>query len=570
MSLKTDSERDSLIASEFNQKLLKEAEATVDQVPAIVYATRTADELQFELNVHQIELEMQNETLRQLQIKLEESLARYVDLYEFAPVGYLVINSEAMIAEANLKASTMLGVARSKLIHRRFAQFIADQDKDRWHLMFVSLKNAEIGREQNFDILLERHDRSSIHANVSCQRMDNRSESHMLRVVLTDITARKHTEHALHEQESSYRNLINSIDEGFCVIEVIFDACEKPIDYLFLEINQSFEKQSGLLRATGKRMSEFSRNHETYWYEIYGKVALTGEPIRFENVVNGLNSRWFDVYACRLGGPESRKVSVLFQDITERKHTDAALIEAKLASDLASNAKTEFLSRMSHELRTPLNTILGFAQLLETGTPPPTDTQNVKLNHIIKAGWYLLEMINEILDLSAIESGKLSLLREAVSLTEVMSECQSMLEPQTHKLDIHINFLPFDNTWFVYADRIRLKQVLLNLLSNSIDYNREHGTVEVKCTCIHERLRISIEDSGLGMPEEQLLHLFQPYSQLRQESSMQQGMGIGLVMAKHLVELMNGTIGAESTVGAGSEFWIELDRYIVLNLADGN
>jgi len=135
MSLKTDSERDSLIASEFNQKLLKEAEATVDQVPAIVYATRTADELQFELNVHQIELEMQNETLRQLQIKLEESLARYVDLYEFAPVGYLVINSEAMIAEANLKASTMLGVARSKLIHRRFAQFIADQDKDRWHLM---------------------------------------------------------------------------------------------------------------------------------------------------------------------------------------------------------------------------------------------------------------------------------------------------------------------------------------------------------------------------------------------------------------------------------------------------
>jgi CheY-like chemotaxis protein/two-component sensor histidine kinase len=226
---------------------------------------------------------------------------------------------------------------------------------------------------------------------------------------------------------------------------------------------------------------------------------------------------------------------------------------------------------MSHELRTPLNAILGFAQLLESGSPPPTDAQNVRLHQIIKAGWYLLELINEILDLALIESGKLSLSREPVSLAEVMLECQAMIEPQAQQRGIQINFLPFDKTWFANADRTRVKQVLINLLSNAIKYNREQGTVEVKCTesapgCI----RISIRDSGAGLPAEKLAQLFQPFNRLGQENGTEEGTGIGLVVTKRLVELMGGTIGVESTIGVGSEFWIELIRDVTPQLAAGS
>jgi PAS domain S-box-containing protein len=265
------------------------------------------------------------------------------------------------------------------------------------------------------------------------------------------------------------------------------------------------------------------------------------------------------------------------RDITERKRLDQVLQDknselesARLVAEKANLAKSEFLSSMSHELRTPLNAILGFAQLLEAGSPPPTAAQIVRLHQIIKAGWYLLELINQILDLAVIESGKLSLSREPVSLIDVMRECQAMIEPQAQQRNIHINFLPFDNTWFANADRTRVKQVLINLLTNAIKYNREHGTVEVKCTATLERIRISIKDSGAGLPPEKLAQLFQPFNRLGQEAGTEEGTGIGLVVTKQLVELMGGSIGVESTVGAGSEFWVELIQDVTPQLSAGN
>ncbi len=251
--------------------------------------------------------------------------------------------------------------------------------------------------------------------------------------------------------------------------------------------------------------------------------------------------------------------------------TKIQLESAKLMAEKASLAKSDFISQMSHELRTPLNSILGFAQLLEGGSPPPTPAQSVRLNQITKAGWYLLELINEILDLAVIESGRLSLSREPVSLADVMRECQSMTESQAHHRGIRLSFLPFDNSWFVNADRTRVKQVLINLISNAIKYNRENGTVEVACTAITpERIRIRVKDSGAGLPPEKLVQLFQPFNRLGQESGSEEGTGIGLVVAKQLVELMGGAIGVDSIVGVGSEFWIELIRDITPQLAPGS
>ena len=251
--------------------------------------------------------------------------------------------------------------------------------------------------------------------------------------------------------------------------------------------------------------------------------------------------------------------------------TQAQLEHAKLAAEKANRAKSTFLSNMSHELRTPLNAILGFAQLLEVGSPPPTPTQSVRLQQITQAGWYLLDLINEILDLAVIESGTLSLSHESVSLIEVMRECEAMIEPASQQHGIQISFLPFDLECHVWADRTRVKQVLINLLTNAIKYNREQGTVEVRCSlATSERLRITVKDSGKGLPPHQLAQLFQAFNRLGQDAGPEEGTGIGLVVTKQLVELMGGTIGVESTVGVGSEFWIELNIYQIPPLAEGN
>jgi PAS domain S-box-containing protein len=255
-------------------------------------------------------------------------------------------------------------------------------------------------------------------------------------------------------------------------------------------------------------------------------------------------------------------------DNSVRKRVESELNEAMAAAEKANRAKTDFLSGMSHELRTPLNAILGFAQLVESGSPSPTPSQKRSLDQILKAGWYLLELINEILDLALIESGKLTLSREPVSLVEVMLECRAMIEPQAQKRGIGMTFPRFEIPYFVKADRTRVKQVLINLLFNAIKYNKPGGAVAVECALASPAsIRISVRDTGVGLAPEQLAQLFQPFNRLGKESGTEEGTGIGLVVTKRLVDLMGGTIGADSTVGVGSVFWIELTRTSAPQLA---
>lgn len=246
-------------------------------------------------------------------------------------------------------------------------------------------------------------------------------------------------------------------------------------------------------------------------------------------------------------------------DNSVRKQVELELTDAMAIAEKANLAKSDFLSGMSHELRTPLNAILGFAQLMESGAPVPTPSQKRNLEQILKAGWYLLDLINEILDLALIESGKVTLSEEPVSLAEVMLECRAMIEPQAQKRNIGMTFPRFDVPMFVKADRTRVKQVLINLLFNAIKYNKPGGSVAVDCAVNpRDSVRISIRDTGKGLSPEQLTQLFQPFNRLGKETGAEEGTGIGLVVTKRLVELMKGTIGVDSTVGTGSVFWIEL------------
>ncbi len=511
-----------------------------------------------DLQVHQIELEMQNEELRDAHVALDFERARYFDLYDLAPVGYCSVSRQGQIMQANLTAARLLGTTRSELLGQRWSHFIHPEDADLHYLQ--SKKLLESGEPQSCELRLTRRDGRALWAQWSATAAINLDGDTELREVFSDITARKVAELALIESGENYHKLFNSIDEGFCIIEMIFDQAGNPVDYRFLQTNPSFERQSGLHRAAGKRIQELKPGDSGHWLETYGEVALTGEPVRMVDEAQGPEGRWFDVHASRLGGPESRRVAIVFNDITERMQVEIRLREAKAAADKANRAKSEFLSNMSHELRTPLNAVLGFAQLIKSGSPTPTPVQERNVDYILKAGWYLLALVDEILDLAVIESGRPSLSMASVSLDEVMRECQAMVEQQAKSRGIHMRFPQEHAPLPVHADRKRVKQVLNNLLSNAIKYNRAEGTVAVDWVLTGEgRVRISVTDSGHGLSEDDIGQLFQPFSRLGKDAGREQGTGIGLMVSKLIVEMMGGAIGVRSIVGEGSVFWVEFN-----------
>ena len=262
-----------------------------------------------------------------------------------------------------------------------------------------------------------------------------------------------------------------------------------------------------------------------------------------------------------------QEVMRLNQELEVRVHertmqlemTNGELAMAMEEARSANYAKSAFLSSMSHELRTPLNAILGFAQILSSDRLPSTLEQKKEFaGHILKSGRHLLTLINEILDLAKVESGTVSLSLEPVGLDAILQECRDMIAPLASQRGIGMAF-PDACPLNVLADRTRLKQILLNLLSNALKYNREQGQVAIECVPhAGGRVRISVRDTGVGLDAEQLALLFQPFNRLGQEGGTEEGSGIGLVVTKRLVELMDGNIGVSSAPGEGSIFWIEL------------
>ncbi|HYJ05247.1 MAG TPA: ATP-binding protein, partial [Chthoniobacterales bacterium] len=233
---------------------------------------------------------------------------------------------------------------------------------------------------------------------------------------------------------------------------------------------------------------------------------------------------------------------------------------AKAEAERANHAKSDFLSRMSHELRTPLNSILGFGQLLDRQSP--TERQRPRIRYILSAGRHLLNLINEVLDISRIEAGNLQLSLEPVCIEEAIGEALDLMRPLAAERSIGVApSLSLDTATYVLADRQRLKQVLLNLLSNAVKYTARRGSVTVSFDDAgNGAKRIMVRDTGAGIPVEKLARLFTPFDRLGAEQSTVEGTGLGLALCQRLVQAMQGSIGVNSTLGSGSTFWLELPQ----------
>ena len=553
-----------------------------------------AADLLHELQVHQVELEIQNETLRLAQTELEDSRDRYVELYEFAPVGYLMLSREGQITSINLTGAALFGEDRKKLLRRRIDRLIAPEDRERWQRYFVHAMQHD--DKQICELTLQRSDDTRFYVRLDSRLTKADVAAPVMRITLTDITARKQAEEALVKAGALQSAIFNSTNfssiatDARGVIQIFNVGAERMLGYTAADVVNKLtpanlsDPQEVVARAkalSAEFGTKITPGFEALVYkasrgieDIYELTKIRKDGGRFPAMVSvtALRDAQNAIVGYLLIGTDNtarqqiEAARALLEHTLQEKNTE--LERAMFVAEKASLAKSEFLSRMSHELRTPLNAILGFAQLIESGSPPPTPTQKRSIDQVLHAGWYLLELINEILDLALIESGKLSLSMESISILEVLHDCQAMIEPLAQRSDIRLSFPQSDDHYFVHVDRIRIKQVLINLLTNAIKYNRVGGSVEVTCSAItNERLQINVRDTGEGLPPEKLAQLFQPFNRLGQEAGAEEGTGIGLVVSKRLVELMGGEVGAESVVGAGSMFWIELNLASELQFA---
>jgi PAS domain S-box-containing protein len=396
-------------------------------------------------------------------------------------------------------------------------------------------------------------------------------ETRCLLSVVVDITERKQAEEQLQWNKTLLEMMSNSSPLGFLVVD------NRTDDILYY--NKRFCQIWGIEELEEQMHRGELKNNDIIPYCLPVLVDIPAfaescKPLQDENNRTVLsdeipfsNNRTIHRYTTQIRGIDDQYFGrfYIFEDISEEKLAKQELMDARIEAEQANLAKSEFLSRMSHELRTPMNSILGFAQLLEIGELNARQSKGV--NHIMKSGKHLLDLINEVLDISRIEAGRLSLSLEPVQLSSVIPEMIDFIKPQLNERQVSIELIESNsNQLFVKSDRQRLKQILLNLLNNAIKYNRECGSIQVKTELQPagdseiRMIRISVTDTGLGISEEDLPKLFKPFERIGAEKSATEGTGLGLSVVKKLIEAMGGKLGVESKTEIGSTFWIELPQ----------
>jgi PAS domain S-box-containing protein len=369
-----------------------------------------------------------------------------------------------------------------------------------------------------------------------------------------DVTERRQADQAVREREATLQAVVNASPD----IIAILDG-----EGQIRSMSQAIERITGRPSSDRVGRSAFGSDiihpddlagfSETQRRVLHGQIEHAAMRLR----VRHADGHWLTLEAHSRPMAVPAGVLVVSRDVTEQAAMEEELRLAKLAAEQANEAKSEYLSRMSHELRTPLNAILGFAQLLELDDLDTEQRDN--LGHILSGARHLLSLINEVLDIAAIEAGRLSLSLEPVALADVVAETVSLIRPLADQQNIVVVGPEVSCSSHVLGDRQRLKQVLLNLLSNAVKYNRQGGSVQLACEPLDGgRLRITVTDTGLGVPPEAVERLFVPFERVTNEQSGIEGTGLGLPLSKRLAEAMGGTLDLASTPGQGSTFWVEL------------
>jgi PAS domain S-box-containing protein len=536
-----------------------------EQLHDEIAARRKIEETQ---HVYQIELETQNDELRVSRTALEAARARYFDLYDLAPVGYCTISEPGLILEANLTAASLLGVARGALVAQPFARFVVAQDQSLYAMFRKQI--LETGEAQACELRMPRPDGTHFWAHLAATLAHEPDGAPLLRVVLNDISERK-------AAEQQIRKLSLAVEQS--PESILITDLDARIEYA----NETFVWTSGyrleeIIGRNPRILQSGKCAPETY---IAMWAALSqGRPWRGELQNRRKDGSEYVEFAVitPLRQPDGRITHYVAvkEDITEKKrigleldghrhHLEelvaqrtTELLASRQLADAANKAKSAFLANMSHEIRTPMNAILGMANLLRRGGITPAQAE--RLDKIDSAGQHLLRIINDILDISKIEAGKLQLETADFALSAILDNVASIIGLAAHEKGLRIEIDRGSVPLWLRGDATRLRQALLNYAGNAVKFT-ERGAIILRARLLEQSgddllVRFEVTDSGVGIAPGEIARLFQAFEQADNSTTRQYGgTGLGLAITRRLAKLMGGEVGVESTPGNGSTFW---------------
>ncbi|MET0981851.1 MAG: PAS domain-containing protein [Telluria sp.] len=498
---------------------------------------------------------------KRAEIKLFDSRERFAKIVGQAATGVVEMDQQGRITLVNQKYCDMLGYTEAELIGMSVADVTAP---DGLAASVDALGKLAVGGP---GFVIDKHylhkDGRPIPATSSVNALRGPAGEYQgLVAIVLDTSESRQAAEKLRASEERYRTLFESMDQGFAILEMIFDDDRRPLDYRFLEMNAMFERHTGLVDATGKTARELLPTLDSFWFETYGRVALTGEAVRFESEAPAMG-RWFDVYATRIGGDGSPRVALLFTDITGRRRNEEQL--RRLAADLseADRRKTEFLATLAHELRNPLAPIrsgLGVMRLSGHGDSHSAATLSRVREMMERQVGHMVRLIDDLLDVARISGGKLELKRERADLKALLASAVEtslpLVEAGQHRLEVDVP----DGALMVDADVTRIAQVVANLLNNAAKYTPSGGRIGLSLRQDGATAVITVSDTGVGIPADSLINIFDMFKQVeRHIERAQGGLGIGLSLVRRLVEMHGGSVAAASAgAGRGSSFEVRL------------